>query len=127
MKIKTHVTTRLAAFDHIVMWGAGGLGQTAWSQWLPKGQIEAVVDTFVPSGSIFTAGLLVESPDDVDWTQVDSVVICVSAHTEVHKQLSDLGFTGVSFYIYELFVLLSCFSFSFSPKGCFGDRKKQTF
>ena len=104
MKIKTQVQTRLASFDRIVMWGAGGLGQNAWSQWLPQRRIEVVVDTFVSPGSTFLGNLVVKAPDDVDWTQVDSVVICVSAHTEVRKQLSDLGFNGISFYIYELFL-----------------------
>lgn len=103
MSLKSRIDRRLSSYRSLAVWGAGGLGRTAVRYWLPIYKIKLVIDSN-PSSSNCLAGVTAVTPKVADFTNIDAVVICTSAHLSVRRDLLAVGYEGPVFYIYELFL-----------------------
>lgn len=103
MSLRARINLRLATYNRLAVWGAGGLGQTALRYWLPKDKVKALIDVRAASGQRLE-NLLVEPPDQIDFTNIDAVIICTSAQLSARQDLSARGYSGPVFYIYEIFL-----------------------
>lgn len=103
MSLKSRIDHRLSSHRHLAVWGAGGLGRTAARYWLPTNKIKLVIDSNAASANRL-AGVAVVTPKVADFTNIDAVVICTSAHLSARRDLLATGYEGPVFYIYELFL-----------------------
>lgn len=103
MSLRSRINQRLASYDRLALWGAGGLGRTALRYWLPSSKFVAVVDARATS-SRRLENKNVCLPKAVDFSTIDAVVICTSAQLSARRDLQALGYTGPVFFIYELFL-----------------------
>lgn len=103
MSLRLRINQRLANYDRLAVWGAGGLGQAALRYWLPDLKVTAVVDSRATPDR-YLEGRRVCLPQSLDCSVIDAVVICTSAQLSARRDLSALGYTGPVFFIYELFL-----------------------
>jgi serine acetyltransferase len=103
MSIRSRIQLNLRPYPTIAIWGAGGLGRTALRYWLPINKIKFVIDANAWSGQKL-GEYAVNSPDAVDISRVDAVVICAGAHVAVRRDLLARGYKGAIVYVYELFL-----------------------
>lgn len=104
MSIRHRIKNHLANYRSVVIWGAGGLGRTALRYWLPLEKVAMVVDSNPAAAGRSLGGFFVRAPDGIDFTSIDSVVICTSAYLKVIPDLLARGFKGPVFYVYDLFL-----------------------
>ena len=99
-KVKTKISTFLSNKGRIAVWGAGGLSRASFKYFLKSKQINCVTDKTI-LGQSFN-GFLVLAPEEVNFSEIDTLVICSSAHHQIRAHARKLGFKGEFFYIYEL-------------------------
>lgn len=102
--IKKRISKKLSPYNKIIVWGAGGLGKMALSQWLPSQHIIGIVDSAPERIGTLLQGKHVYSPQDILSHQPDLIVVCSQAYTEINKQINALGYQGKVIYFYELFL-----------------------
>jgi serine acetyltransferase len=103
MSIRNHISNRLSKFEKIGIWGAGNLGKNALRYWLPKEKVSLIIDKN-PKQNPYREKIKFASPEQVNFSEIDAVVICTSARNSVIKYLKKLTVTIPIFYIYELFL-----------------------
>ncbi len=101
---KRQLREKLAGFERVVVWGTGECGSMAITSWLPREKIEYVVDANPGrlEGSTFF-DKEVFPPEHILKTRPDCIVICSGAFMEILKELSSMGYSGESFFVYEAF------------------------
>ncbi len=103
MSIRSRINQRLAQYGRVAIWGAGGVGRTAMRYWIPGRKVKLVIDSnAVPND--FLGEHVVTHPKFADFSGIDAVVICTSAHISARRDLTACGYTGPVFYVYELFL-----------------------
>jgi len=101
-KIRNDIRFKLKNYKAIAIWGAGGFGKKALTQWLTNTEnIRVVVDNKKYRGLGFL-GYSVISPSKFLEEEFDCVIICVSAYKEVFKYLKDNQYGGTYYYILDL-------------------------
>jgi len=93
---------RLAPFERIVLWGAGGLGHQAMVQWLPVAKIDYLVDGNPRRQGDSLLGKEIRQPSTLSSDQVDCVIITSTAFLEVAEELRKIGYEGPCFFVYDL-------------------------
>lgn len=101
--LRFRIHQHLATYERLAVWGAGGLGRTAVRYWLPTSKIVLAIDSYASPGSKLDKHDVC-LPDMADFSSIDVVVICTSAHGSVRRVLQERGFMGVVFFVYELFL-----------------------
>lgn len=96
MSLRSRIRERLAAHEHLAVWGACGLGRTAMRFWLPNEKVSLVVDANAKP-SLLLGKFAVILPGAADLSGISCVVICTAAHITVLRDLRALGFTGPRF------------------------------
>lgn len=99
-KTKEKISAFLSDKGRIAMWGAGGLGNASLRDFLDKDRINFILDK-MKHGEV-VGGQVVLSPDDFDFSKVETVIITSAAHHQIREQLKETGFKGEIYYIYEL-------------------------
>ena len=101
--IKKKISTSLKNYNKVVIWGAGGLANTAIKNWLPAEKIDYIIDKntkksdFLKSYNIYSVDKLLQEPPEL-------IIVCSSAYIEIFKNIKDLGIKCDYKYIYELFI-----------------------
>lgn len=98
---------RLAAskvenFQHVVLWGSGGLGRQALREWLPAGKARIIIDSNVNRHSSVLDGIDIVAPEHFPLGDADCVIVATTAYLEVCQQLAALGYRGATLNAYEL-------------------------
>jgi len=102
MSLKIKIANRLKSYNNIVIWGAGGLANTAINEWLPKEKIDYVIDKNKDKESFNSYNLYQE--DKLLEKTPDLIIICSSAYLEIFENIKSLGLKCDYKYIYELFI-----------------------
>ncbi|MBT3939522.1 MAG: hypothetical protein HOF44_07435 [Pelagibacterales bacterium] len=100
--IKKRIKNRLKDYKNIVIWGTGGLANSAIKHWLPKNNIAYIVDnlnkkSFFNSFNVYSKDKLLEKKPDL-------IIVCSSAYIEIFENIKSLGVNCEYIYIYELFL-----------------------
>jgi serine O-acetyltransferase len=104
MLLRKRVKSRLLSYERIAVWGAGGLGKTAYKYWLPQYKVKFFVDSNEILAKKFIKNCPILSPESVDFLDIDLVIICTSAQISALSHLEALQYKGEVIYIYELFL-----------------------
>jgi serine acetyltransferase len=99
-KTKRKISAFLSDKGNVALWGCGGLGKASLRDFIDKDRLDVVIDK-TKHGEVF-AGQVVLSPDAVDRSKIDTVIITSAAHHQIREELKQGGFEGKVYYIYEL-------------------------
>ncbi len=99
---RKHIAERLVPYKRIVLWGSGGLGRQAISQWLPAEKIIHVIDSNIERHGDTIEGREIKPPSILFSEKPDCVVITSTAFLEVAEALQQSGYKGPYFYVYDL-------------------------
>ena len=102
MNIKKHIERKLNSYSSIAIWGAGEMGKQAFNQWLPKNKIKSIVDSNIDKIGKEIKNKKIISPQDLDLSDIDCVIVCTTAYNEVLEILSDKYNKIEYFFILEL-------------------------
>ena len=102
MNIKKHIERKLNSYSSIAIWGAGEMGKQAFNQWLPKNKIKSIVDSNIDKIGKEIKNKKIISPQDLDLSDIDCVIVCTTAYNEVLEILSDKANKIQYFFILEL-------------------------
>ncbi len=103
MKIKKYIEEKLDSYNRIAVWGSGEMGKQAIREWLPKHKIKSVIDSNSKKiGENFETFKII-APQDLEFNQIDCVIVCTTAYNEVLEILSNKEKKIKYFYVLELF------------------------
>ena len=101
--IRKKISTNLEKYNKVVIWGAGGLANTAINNWIPDDKIDYIVDKNAKKGDvlkshkIYSINKLLKDPPEL-------IVVCSSAYIEIFQNIKDMNIKCNFKYIYELFI-----------------------
>ena len=100
LNVKKKISSFLKDKGNIAVWGAGGLSQSSFKYFLNITDVKCVIDKTL-YGQDFN-GFSIQSPENADLSDIDIVIICSAAHSQIRKALKQAKFQGEIYYIYEL-------------------------
>jgi serine acetyltransferase len=104
MSIKSNIKNSLKPYNNIVIWGAGGLANTAIKDWLPRENISYVVDKYINKDKVFFNSYHLYDEKKLLEKTPDLIIVCSSAYLEIFDNIKSLGIECEYKYIYELFI-----------------------
>jgi serine acetyltransferase len=103
MILKSNINKQLKDYKKIVIWGTGGLANTAINKWLPLDKIDFIID-----GSDFKAkkfnGYDVYKPEHLLKNKPELILVCSSAYLEIFNEIRKFEIKSKYKYIYEIFI-----------------------
>ncbi len=103
MNIKNNIDKKLNGYSKIVIWGTGGLANTAINRWLPYDKIDYIINGIDYIDEMYN-GFNVYSPESLSGKSPELILVCSSAYIDIFEQIKKLGIKCEYKYIYELFV-----------------------
>lgn len=103
MFLKNNINKQLENYSKIVIWGAGGLANTAIRKWLPSDKIDYIIDGSDFKKKAFN-GYDVHKPEYLLNNNVELILVCSSAYVEIFGQIKKLGIKCDYKYVYEIFI-----------------------
>lgn len=98
--VKNKISAFLLDKGKIAVWGAGGLGKTAFRYYLDPSRVICLIDKTRHGEE--ESGFTIKSPEDSDLSGIDTLIICSAAHPQIKQAAKERGFEGEIYYIYEL-------------------------
>lgn len=98
--LKTKISLFLSDKGTIAIWGASGLGRTTLKYFIDEKNIKYIMDKTLHGQEL--EGLTILAPETLQSLNIDTLIICSAAHTQIKSQARKMGFQGQIFFIYEI-------------------------
>lgn len=96
---------RLKNFNHVVLWGSGGLCRQIFeNKWIDKKKIKFIIDSNKKKSGKDIHGIKIFSPEQKSLKPINCIIIATTAYSEVLDQLKKLGYKKNVLNAYELLI-----------------------